>query len=69
MPRYDYKCPKGCVGPDNGVFEIDHPIMEERMFPCPDCGAEMEQVFSPPSFILKGTGFYSTDNNKGATRP
>jgi predicted nucleic acid-binding Zn ribbon protein len=69
MPLYDYKCPI------HGVQEILKGINDTTPELCQEadngfkCEELMEKVFSAgkPAFLLIGSGFYTTDNNKGAT--
>jgi len=61
MSRYEYECPN-C-----GVFEIRRSIKADPLKKCPKCGSEIRQLFSPPSAIYRGSGFFTTDK-KGDTR-
>ncbi|MBR2834620.1 MAG: hypothetical protein IKE43_02750 [Coriobacteriales bacterium] len=64
MPRYDYRCTE-C----NHVFEVTHGMKEHPDILCPECGAAATRVFDVSGIILKGSGFYNTDQRgkKGAT--
>ena len=64
MPRYDYRC-TSC----GTVFESIHGMREHPQMFCPDCGAPAERVFDVSGIVLKGSGFYNTDQRgkKGAT--
>ncbi len=57
MPIYDYKC-------DNcGRFEKVQRITEEALQDCPKCGGHVQRLISKNvGIVLKGGGFYSTDN-------
>jgi putative FmdB family regulatory protein len=59
MPQYDYKCPK-C-----GTFEIEQSMKDEQLKTCPKCGSAVRRLISLSGIVLKGSGFYSTDNRKG----
>lgn len=57
MPIYDYRC-----GPCDRTFEVRQSIHEERVADCPVCGSRTrERLIVPPTFILKGSGFYATE--------
>ena len=34
---------------------------------CEHCGGALKKVFHPVGIVLKGSGFYSTDNRSGKT--
>ena len=56
MPTYEYRC-KRC-----GTFEIMQPISEDPLFSCPHCGEKVSRLISSNvNFILKGSGFYTTE--------
>ena len=61
MARYDYKCPKCDI-----VSEIEHPMSEHPEVRCPECGGIANQVFGASGIVFKGSGFYNTDQRKGA---
>ena len=55
MPVYTFECPK-CG------FEVDKVAQPQDTPPeCPYCHLEMERKIASCSFILKGSGFHSTD--------
>lgn len=58
MPTYDYKC-DNC----NHTFEVMQSIKDEPLIKCPNCGKNKlkKMISSGAGFILKGSGFYSTD--------
>ena len=59
MPTYDYRC-ENC-----GKFEKVQKISEDALTICPQCGGEVERLISKNvGIVLKGSGFYSTDNNR-----
>lgn len=59
MPVYLYRCPEG------DETELQRPV-ERRDWPvrCDECDAWMRRVFTPAAVVLKGPGFYKTDNRK-----
>lgn len=64
MARYDYSCP-AC----NTTFEVEHGMKEHPEVVCPTCGGPCNRVFSASGIVLKGSGFYNTDQrgHKGPT--
>jgi putative FmdB family regulatory protein len=59
MPTYDYRC-ENC-----GKFQIMQSIKEKPLTQCPTCGKSVHRVIGKNvNVILKGSGFYSTDNRK-----
>lgn len=56
MARYDYRC-TSC----GKVFEVSHGMREHPDVVCPDCGAAASRSFSASGIVLKGSGFYNTD--------
>lgn len=50
---FDYQCPS-CQHVEE-IFSNDH----ESDKPCAKCLTKMEKQLTMPTFILKGTGFYS----------
>ena len=63
MPIYEYAC-ESC---DN-IFEEWQTGYEERELPCPECGGKSKRLISNTSFVLKGTGWYTSDYGSGASR-
>lgn len=63
MPTYEYQCKKcGCT------FEKFQSITAKPLQHCPKCNGEVFRLISKNgSFILKGSGYYSTDNRKSYT--
>ena len=60
--KYDYIC-TDC----KETFEISAPIEVyiSSKFKCPHCGSEnTKRKYTPIGMILRGMGFYSTDNRK-----
>ena len=64
MPRYDYRC-TAC----GNRFEVEHGMREHPETTCPLCGSPAERVLSASGIVLKGSGFYNTDQRgkKGPT--
>jgi len=56
MPIYEYRCPD-C----EQVFEEWQSDYTERELPCPVCNGASKRLISHTSFVLKGTGWYTTD--------
>jgi putative FmdB family regulatory protein len=55
VPTYKFKCPAcGTEKSWKSRWEPD----------CPNCGSKMKREYGKPGFILKGGGFYSTENRK-----
>ena len=59
MPLYEYKC-ASC----GKTFEVIQKFADEPLKVHPECGGEVERLFSAPAFHLKGTGWYATDYAK-----
>ena len=65
MPTYEYKCKK-C----GNIFEKFQSITEDPIKKCKNCGGEVYRLISKNgNFILKGSGYYSTDNRNGSYKP
>ncbi len=63
MPTYEYQCNK-C----NYKFEKFQSITAAPLKNCPKCDGEVIRLISKNgNFILKGSGYYSTDNRKSST--
>lgn len=63
MPTYDYRCAK--CGEDLEVFQsfAEAPLTKHR-----GCGGKLVKVLSPAGIVLKGSGFYKTDNRDSGKR-
>ena len=59
MPTYDYRC-KAC----SHKFEVKRSFSDDSPVHCPQCGDEAQRLFSSPTILLKGQGFYTTDRQK-----
>lgn len=58
MPIYEYRC-QDC----NNTFEEIQKITAAPEATCPKCGSKStHRLISDTSFILKGSGWYATDN-------
>lgn len=62
MPIYEYKCENG------HVFDIMQKISEDSLQECVECAAPVKKVLHPVGISFKGSGFYSTDYNKGGKK-
>ena len=61
MPTYEYLCLlKG------HHIEVVQSFSDEPLRECPECGGPLRRVFHPVGIVLKGSGFYSTDNRGGS---
>ena len=63
MPIYEYKCENG------HVFDVMQRMSEDPLTECVECGAPVKKVLQPVGISFKGSGFYSTDYNKQASKP
>lgn len=62
MPTYEYQCKK-C----GYIFEKFQSITAKPLKCCPKCEGEVNRLISKNgSFILKGSGYYSTDHRKSS---
>jgi putative FmdB family regulatory protein len=57
MPSYEYSCAK-C----EETFQIMQSFMDEPLKRHKACGGKLSRVFGSVGVVLKGTGFYRTDN-------
>lgn len=57
MPTYEYSCMQ-C----KRHVEVVQKFSDEPLRECPHCGGPLRRVFHPVGIVLKGSGFYSTDN-------
>jgi len=57
LPIYDYRCEE-C-----GKFQVTQSIKEKALNQCPTCENPIKRLIGKNvNIILKGSGFYSTDN-------
>jgi len=62
MPTYEYKCKK-C----GNIFEKFQSITADPIEKCKSCDGEVYRLISKNgNFILKGSGYYSTDNRNSS---
>ena len=61
MPTYRYRC--STCGDE---LEVWQSFSEEPLTVHDDCGGELRKVLSPAGIVLKGSGFYKTDNRSSA---
>ena len=61
MPTYQYRCAK-C----GEQFELWQSIHDDALQKHPGCGGKVTKVLSPAGIVLKGPGFYRTDNRTSA---
>ena len=61
MPTYEYEC-LSC----KRRTEVVQSFSDEPLRTCPHCGGPLRRVFHPVGIVLKGSGFYSTDNRGGS---
>lgn len=62
MPTYEYAC-RSC----GEHLEVVQSFSDEPLSTCPKCGGPVRKVFGSIGFVLKGSGFYKTDNRKGSS--
>lgn len=60
MPTYEYRC-QDC----GTTVEVVQSFKDEPLTVCGICGGRLRRVFHPVGIVLKGSGFYSTDNRSG----
>ncbi len=60
MPTYEYAC-KSC----GEHLEVVQAFADEPLTRCPSCGGPLRKVFGSIGVVLKGSGFYRTDNRGG----
>ena len=57
---YDYECSK-C----KNTYTLERGITETEVLPvCVGCHESMTRIWSAPTVVFNGSGFYSTDNKK-----
>ena len=61
MPTYEYAC-KDC----GEHVEVVQSFKDDPLTECPACGGPLRKVFAPVGIVLKGSGFYKTDNRKSS---
>ena len=63
MPTYEYRCAK--CGEDLEVYQS---FSEKPLTKHAGCGGKLTKVYSPVGIVLKGSGFYKTDNRSSSGR-
>jgi putative FmdB family regulatory protein len=63
MPTYEYVC-KSC----SEHLEVVQSFRDEPLTECPACGGVLRKVFGNIGVVLKGSGFYRTDNRPSGKR-
>src|SRR3954465_9863201 len=63
MPTYDYRCAK--CGDDLEVYQT---VSETPLTKHKGCGGKLAKVLSPAGIVLKGSGFYKTDNRSSSSK-
>ncbi|MGH2698292.1 MAG: FmdB family zinc ribbon protein [Actinomycetota bacterium] len=61
MPIYEYAC-TACGERTEARQSFTDPPLDT----CPICGGSLRKLYSPVGIVFKGSGFYSTDNNKAS---
>jgi putative FmdB family regulatory protein len=61
MPTYEYRCAK-C----GQHFDVYQSFSEDPLTKHEKCGGKLAKVISPAGIVLKGSGFYKTDNRSGS---
>ena len=57
---YEYECPT-----DKTVVTIERKMTDPEIVPvCNSCQGNLSRLWSSPSVVFNGPGFYSTDNPK-----
>lgn len=60
MPTYEYSC-TSC----HRHIDVVQRFSDAPLETCESCGGTLKRVFHPVGIVLKGPGFYSTDNRSG----
>ena len=61
MPTYHYRCSE-C----EQHVEVWQSMSDEPLTVCEACGGPLQRVLQPVGIVLKGSGFYRTDNRSSA---
>jgi len=64
MPTYEYWCPI-C----GARFERVQHFSDPPVTTCPAGHTGVQRIYSPPSIIFKGSGFYTTDYGNAQANP
>lgn len=60
MPTYEYQC-SAC----GRRVEVVQRFVDDPLTTCEECGGALRRIFHPVGVVLKGSGFYATDNRSG----
>ena len=60
MPIYGYRC-RTC----GHEFEVLQKMSDAPPKACPKCSGQLAKIVYPAGVVYKGSGYYSTDYNKG----
>lgn len=63
MPIYQYACQK--CGEN---FEVEQSMKDDALTTHDNCGGDLNKIYSASGIILKGSGFFKTDN-KSSIKP
>ena len=63
MPTYEYAC-KNC----GEHLEVVQSFKDDPLTECPACKGPLRKVFAPVGIVLKGSGFYKTDNRSSSSK-
>lgn len=63
MPTYTYRCQK-C----GHEFERFQSMSDDPVKRCEKCKGKVQRVFHPVGIVLKGSGFYKTDNRSSSKK-
>ncbi len=63
MPIYEYACTACGERTEAKQGFADLPLED-----CPRCGGRLRKLYSPVGIVFKGSGFYSTDARKEASK-
>jgi putative FmdB family regulatory protein len=63
MPTYSYRCQK-C----GHEFERFQSMSDDPVKRCPECKGKVQRLFHPVGIVLKGSGFYKTDNRSSSKK-
>lgn len=63
MPIYEYAC-TSCGERTEARQSFTDPPLED----CERCGGKLRKLYSPVGIVFKGSGFYSTDTKKAASK-
>ena len=62
MPTYEYEC-TNC----HRRYEVVQRFTDPPLETCEACGGKLKRIYHPVGVVLKGSGFYSTDNRSRKT--